>query len=90
MEAEAHAVDTSWPQPLPQNWQLGQSGGICVDKSDDGVWVVNRRDLNKEEVETSTAAPSIMKFDRDGNVVDRMVALGDADAGAFGKQHTAA
>jgi sugar lactone lactonase YvrE len=63
------AVDTSWPQPLPQNWQLGQSGGICVDKTDDGVWVVNRRDLNKEEVETSTAAPSIMKFDRDGNVV---------------------
>jgi DNA-binding beta-propeller fold protein YncE len=63
------AVDTSWPQPLPHDWQVGQSGGICVDRATDGIWVVNRRDLNKEEVETSTPAPSIMEFDRDGNVI---------------------
>jgi DNA-binding beta-propeller fold protein YncE len=63
------AVDTSWPLPLPDNWQTGQVGGICVDRQDDAVYIVHRRDLNKEEQETSTPAPSIIKFDRAGKVV---------------------
>ena len=25
------AVDASWPKPLPNNWILGQVGGITVD-----------------------------------------------------------
>ena len=27
-------VDPSWPQPLPNNWLLGQIGGLYVDQHD--------------------------------------------------------
>ena len=32
------AVDPFWPKPLPNNWILGQIGGIAVDP-DDHIWV---------------------------------------------------
>ena len=35
------AVDASWPKPLPNNWILGQVGGITVD-SRDHIWVIHR------------------------------------------------
>jgi DNA-binding beta-propeller fold protein YncE len=34
-------VDPSWPQHLPNNWLLGQIGGLYVDRHDH-VWVYNR------------------------------------------------
>ena len=34
-------VDPSWPQPLPNNWLLGQIGGLYVDRHDH-IWVYNR------------------------------------------------
>ena len=34
-------VDPAWPQPLPNNWLLGQVGGLYVDQHDH-VWVYNR------------------------------------------------
>ena len=34
-------VDPSWPMPLPDNWVIGQIGGIAVD-SRDHVWVLQR------------------------------------------------
>src|SRR5262249_47255 len=34
-------VDPSWPKPLPNNWVIGQIGGIAVD-SRDHVWVLQR------------------------------------------------
>ena len=34
-------VDPSWPQPLPNNWLLGQIGGLYVDPHDH-IWVYNR------------------------------------------------
>ena len=30
-ETPTFAVDPSWPKPLPNNWILGQVGGITVD-----------------------------------------------------------
>ena len=27
-----YAVDASWPQPLPNNWILGQVSGVAVDQ----------------------------------------------------------
>ena len=27
-------VDPSWPKPLPDNWVIGQIGGIAVDSRD--------------------------------------------------------
>lgn len=42
-------VDPSWPQPLPNNWLLGQIGGLYVDQHDH-VWVYNRpRTMTAEE-----------------------------------------
>jgi hypothetical protein len=42
-------VDPSWPPPLPNNWLLGQIGGLYVDHHDH-VWVYNRaRTMTTEE-----------------------------------------
>ena len=42
-------VDPSWPQPLPNNWLVGQIGGLYVDPHDH-VWVYNRaRTMTTEE-----------------------------------------
>src|SRR4029453_1139226 len=30
-----------WPNPLPENWILGQVSGIAVDRSDN-IWMVHR------------------------------------------------
>ena len=35
------AVDASWPKPLPNNWIIGQIGGITVDWQGH-IWVVQR------------------------------------------------
>src|SRR5438105_1157972 len=61
-------VDPSWPKPLPEGWITGQLGGVCTD-SHDHIVVVNRRDITKEEAETSQQAPPIIMFDQAGNVV---------------------
>jgi DNA-binding beta-propeller fold protein YncE len=46
--------DPSWPQRLPNNWILGQIGGMYVDKHDH-VWVYNRpRSLTTEEAGLET------------------------------------
>jgi 6-phosphogluconolactonase (cycloisomerase 2 family) len=34
-------VDPFWPQPLPNNWILGQVAGTAVD-SNDNVWIIHR------------------------------------------------
>ena len=42
-------VDPAWPQQLPNNWLLGQIGGLYVDHHDH-IWVYNRpRTLATEE-----------------------------------------
>ena len=42
-------VDPSWPQPLPNNWLLGQIGGLYVDQHDH-IWVYNRpRTMTNDE-----------------------------------------
>jgi hypothetical protein len=42
-------IDPSWPPPLPNNWLLGQIGGLYVDQHDH-VWVYNRaRTMTTEE-----------------------------------------
>jgi DNA-binding beta-propeller fold protein YncE len=42
-------ADPAWPQPLPNNWLLGQVGGLYVDRHDH-VWVYNRpRTLTTDE-----------------------------------------
>ncbi len=42
-------VDPSWPKPLPNNWILGQVGGITVD-SEGHIWLIHRpRSLTDDE-----------------------------------------
>src|ERR1044071_234103 len=66
--APKFAIDASWPKDLPKDWITGQLGGVCTGEQDH-IYVVNRRNITDEEKETSTSAPSIIKFDTEGNVV---------------------
>ena len=72
-------VDPFWPQPLPNNWILGATIGIAVD-SRDHVYIVHRNQdsnfatqeigLDNGVSECCTAAPPIIEFDPEGNVVN--------------------
>src|SRR3954464_751520 len=66
--APKFAVDATWPKDLPEGWITGQLGGVCTSALDH-IYVANRRNITDEEKETSISAPSIIKFDPDGNVV---------------------
>jgi hypothetical protein len=73
-------VDPFWPKPLPNHWILGSTIGVDVD-SRDHVWIVHRgaTTLNARtemgsgtEPPTSeccTAAPPVLEFDAEGNLV---------------------
>ncbi len=53
------AVDASWPKPLPNNWILGQVGGITVDK-DGHIWVIHRpRSLTDDEKGAALNPPAL-------------------------------
>src|SRR5438046_3317256 len=71
-------VDPFWPKPLPNNWALGQVGGVAIDERDH-VWIIHRPDsLTPNEKNAATnppiakccvPAPPIIEFDPDGNGV---------------------
>jgi hypothetical protein len=63
-------VDPSWPQPLPNNWILGQIGGLYVDRHDH-IWVYNRpRSLTNEEA--GLELPASGAKDEKGQPVDAL------------------
>jgi hypothetical protein len=73
-------VDPYWPKPLPNRWVTGELGGLCVDASDH-VFLVQRvndvggmdghlEGLTDDELNAGQAAPPIIEFDMDGNVVN--------------------
>src|SRR5260370_41692177 len=44
-----YKVDPSWPKQLPNNWLIGQVGGLAVD-SHDHIWILQRpRTLTADE-----------------------------------------
>jgi hypothetical protein len=73
-----YKYDSSWPKPLPNNWAIGGITGMFVDQ-DDHIWVLNRpRDLddsnnyatlNPPAAECCIAAPAVLEFDVDGNLL---------------------
>jgi hypothetical protein len=75
-EGPQYKVDPSWPKQLPNNWILGQIGGLTVD-AQDHIWILQRpRSLTKDEagaVQTPpiskccVPAPPVMEFDAAGN-----------------------
>jgi DNA-binding beta-propeller fold protein YncE len=77
-DAPKYKADASWPKPLPNNWLIGEVGGLAVD-SHDQIWVLQRpRSLTKDEAglkqnppisQCCTDAPSILVFDTEGNLI---------------------
>ena len=59
-------VDASWPR-LPNNWVLGQTPGIAVDRRDH-VYILHRPRTVPEE-QRSRAAPAVLEFDEKGAFV---------------------
>lgn len=80
--APTYRVDASWPKPLPSDtsqispttgeakpWVTGEVAGTCID-SNDHVITVNRGNLVAPEDVTAVAAPPVIEFDQQGNVVN--------------------
>jgi hypothetical protein len=73
-----YKVDPAWPKPLPNNWIIGQVGGMAVDK-DGNIWVFQRPRSNTVDelsaaqspplAECCIAAPSVLQFDKAGNLL---------------------
>jgi nitroreductase len=72
-------VDPFWPKPLPNHWVLGSAIGVSVD-SRDHVWIIHRRQSLNVQTEASagtntpageccSAAPPVLEFDPQGNLV---------------------
>jgi len=85
-QSPAFRVDPFWPKPLPNNWILGQIGGIATDAKDN-VWVFQRpRSLTDDEKGATldpprskccAPAPSVLVFNQAGDVVKSWGGPGD-------------
>jgi hypothetical protein len=85
-QAPAFRVDPYWPRPLPNNWILGQVGGMAVD-AQDNIWVFQRpRSLTDDEKGASfdpprskccVPAPSVLVFNQSGDVIKSWGGPGD-------------
>lgn len=70
-------VDPFWPKPLPNKWLFGNVIGIDIDERDH-VYIVQRGDnltggelgLDRGTAECCTAAPPLVEFDPQGNIVN--------------------
>ena len=80
-------VNPLWPKPLPNHWVIGSTIGVSVD-SRDHVWVIHRQatidartELNVVHEPTSAeccaAAPPVLEFDPEGNLVGSWGGPGD-------------
>jgi hypothetical protein len=73
-----YQVDAAWPKPLPNGWIMGQVGGVAVD-AQDNIWVYQRpgsltddergAQLKPPVSKCCRAAPPVMQFDSDGNLL---------------------
>ena len=72
------AVDSSWPERLPNNWIMGQAAGIAVDRQDN-IWVIQRpgsltddekaASLNPPRTRCCNPAPPVLVFDQQGRLL---------------------
>src|SRR5438477_5737907 len=80
--APRYKFDPEWPKPLPNKWKIGGITGLAVDPKDDTVWAYDRpNDLTNIELEGEigiadccTLPPSMIHFDKQGNVIGSFVA----------------
>ena len=78
-EAPTYTVEPSWPKQLPNNWTMGQVGGMAVD-AHDHIWVLQRPasatedELGAAQVpprnDCCVKTPSVLEFDQAGNVIN--------------------
>ena len=78
VSAPAFEVDPVWPKPLPNHWILGSAIGVWVDKTDH-IWIIHRGASTLDPNENALggklsknccqAAPPVLEFDQDGNLV---------------------
>jgi hypothetical protein len=71
-------VDPSWPKELPNNWIMGQVGGMAMDRHDH-IWVLQRPGLDTVDElgaaqtpplsQCCFAAPPVLEFDINGNLL---------------------
>jgi DNA-binding beta-propeller fold protein YncE len=79
-------VDPDWPRPLPNKWLVGQVAGIAVDRHDT-IWFVQRpstltadeagASLTPPRSECCVPAPSVLRFDRKGNLLQAWGGMAD-------------
>lgn len=74
--APAFVVDPTWPQLLPNNWVLGTSINVAVDRRDH-VWIIHRFRLVPAELK-SRAAPPVLELDERGKFVQAWGGPSDA------------
>src|SRR3990172_11345880 len=77
-EMPRYKWDPTWPKPLPNKWKMGGITGLAVDK-DDNVWVLtrpndtldveNRASLTPPQADCCKRPPSMIHFDKNGNVI---------------------
>ena len=80
VDAPRFEVDPMWPKPLPNHWILGSVIGVGID-SRDHVYIIHRgdstlnqrtesgADANPPMGECCRAAPPVLEFDAEGNLV---------------------
>lgn len=79
VQAPMFEVDPLWPKPLPNGWLLGMAIGVWVDEQDN-VWIIHRSaatlhnnekgaDLNPPIAECCRAAPPVLVYDPQGNLL---------------------
>ncbi len=59
--------DTSWPK-LPNNWVLGQTPSVAVDRHDH-LWILHRPRTVADD-KKALAAPAVLEFDADGKFLN--------------------
>ena len=77
-QAPRFEVDPMWPKPLPNHWLLGMTIGVSVD-AQDHIWIIHRGGslermenyaaANPPASECCSAAPPVLEFDEEGNLL---------------------
>ena len=78
VQAPMFEVDPMWPKPLPNHWLLGMTIGVSVD-AQDHIWIIHRQGSlermenyaasNPPASECCSAAPPVLEFDEQGNLL---------------------
>src|SRR5580700_11195970 len=78
VQAPRFEVDPMWPKPLPNHWLLGMTIGVSVD-GQDHIWIIHRGGSlermenyaasNPPASECCSAAPPVLEFDEQGNLL---------------------